>query len=67
MTDDDIIMIIEEIAMDGRVGLNCSRSTAYRTKKRINHILKRDNYEWKVNLIIDNTQRIPYELRAVNL
>lgn len=68
ITDDDITMIIEEIAIDGCVALGCcSRSTAYRTVKRINYVLERDNYEWRVKLIIDNAQHIPYELKAINV
>ena len=63
----DIEMIIEEIAMDGEVALACSRSTAYRTKNAVNHILERDNYEWRVTLVTDKTKRLPYSLVVVPL
>jgi hypothetical protein len=62
----DIRMIIEELGFDGAVALACSRSTAYRTKKEINNILERENYDWRVTLVIDKTKRIPYSLVTVS-
>lgn len=61
----DTRMIIEELLFDNAVALNCSRSTAYRTKKEINNILERENYSWRVKLVIDNTERFPYSLVTV--
>jgi len=63
----DIRMIIEELGFDGAVALDCSRSTAYRTKKTINHILEREKYDWRVILVTDKTKRIPYSLVTVSL
>ena len=44
-------MIIEEIGMDGVVGLGkCSSSTAYRYKKLINDHLAKNKCGWRVKV-----------------
>ena len=65
--DEGIIMTIEEIGMDGAINLGrISRSTAYRVKNEINYRLERDNYDWRVKLVTDKAERLPYSLIAVN-
>ena len=62
-----ITMIIEEIGMDGAVNLGyISRSTAYRVKNEVNRRLEHENYYWRVKLVTDKTERLPYKLIAVD-
>lgn len=57
--------IVEEIGMSTAVNLGlCSKSTAYRLKKEVNEILEREHYTWRVKLIIEPNQRMPYVLQG---
>ena len=59
----DIVLTVEELGMDGEICLGrCSRSTAYRDVKRINEYLIANRYDWRVKLVIDKSQDLPYSL-----
>lgn len=60
--------IIEEIGMSAAVNLGlCSKSTAYRLRREVNEILAREHYAWRVKLVIEPNNRMPYCLYAYNL
>ena len=64
MTDETIIMIVEELLFDSSVIINVgSRSTAYRTRNRVNEYLRREGCDWRVKLIIRDN-RFPYVLES---
>ena len=61
MTDDDIIMCVEEIAMDGKILFGTKYlKTAKRTIERMNYYLELNQYDWRVDLYKDETLRFPY-------
>ncbi len=67
MTDDDILMTIEELAFDGHVGL-CTRypRTAKRTVQRINDMIENEKfYDFKVRLTINKGDRFPFGVEVV--
>ncbi len=62
ITDEDITMIVQELIFDNSVIINVgSRSTAYRTRNRVNEYLWWEGYNWRVRLIIRD-DRFPYVL-----
>lgn len=45
----DIVMTVEELALDGSVSLGkCSVSTLYRWCRAINEYLERNHFDWRV-------------------
>lgn len=61
----DVPMVVEELGMDGTISLGrCSRSTAHRDTKRVNEYLEKNNYDWRVKLVIDDST-FPYDLVVV--
>ena len=51
----DIVMAVEELAMDGAINLGrCCKRTAQKDTARINQYLKENKYDWHVKLVIDN-------------
>lgn len=64
ITDEDITMIVQELCFDSSVIIDVgSRSTAYRTRNRVNEYLRREDYNWRVRLIIRD-DRFPYVLES---
>ncbi len=61
MTDEDIIMCVEEIAMDGAIlfAMICLK-TAKRYIERMNYYLELNRYDWRVELFKTEDKITPY-------
>lgn len=61
MTDEDIEMCVEEIAMDGSILFaQVCLKTAKRYIERMNYYLEQNQYDWRVELYKHESKITPY-------
>lgn len=66
MTDEDIIMCVEEIAMDGAILFFTKYlKTAKRYIERMNYYLELNRYDWRVELFRNEGKINPYGARVI--